>query len=321
MLEHAEAQKVLAGLIHAERRYKEVSAKLAMLINEREVLRHRKNRIADELLKIDQTPRDISHEKMLMEDTANKIKIAEQQNQRYLWYTNQINNLQETLARVDKELSELAPVECVTNDHVQQASQQITDLRVHSQQANEALRQAVSERDSAQALVQITTTKLAEQEDKKRRLEAVTARLDKLLALSGFLRKNREIFMQQLWDNLLGYTNKFISDATGGAMTEFIRDEGSFYYVENGIVFPVACASGMQTAILGVALKLSLGAALGVDSPILLLDEVTAAGSAENSAVFVELLKEQAGQVFLVTHREADAALADWVIRIGDSTC
>ena len=99
-------------------------------------------------------------------------------------------------------------------------------------------------------------------------------------------------------------------------MTQFLRDEGGFKYVENDAAMPVECASGMQTAILGVALKLALGAALGVKSPLLMLDEVTAAGSPENSAVFVGLLREQAGQVLLVTHREADAALADWVVRV-----
>lgn len=86
--------------------------------------------------------------------------------------------------------------------------------------------------------------------------------------------------------------------------------------MEGGREFPAELCSGMQGAILGVSLKLALGAALGAKGGVLLLDEATAGGTDENSLLFTSLLKQYGRQVVLVTHRSADAVSADNVIEL-----
>ena len=72
----------------------------------------------------------------------------------------------------------------------------------------------------------------------------------------------------------------------------------------------------MQLAILGVAVKLALAAAIGSTFDVLLLDEVSAAASDENALRLTECLAATGQQVFLITHREADAVAAQDVIAL-----
>lgn len=138
-----------------------------------------------------------------------------------------------------------------------------------------------------------------------------------LEALGKYLRTNRDRFMQSAWDNLLGYASTFIRDASQQAITELRRDaKGEFTYVENGQELPLELASGMQLAILGVAVKLALAAAIGSTFDVLLLDEVSAAASDENALRLTECLAATGQQVFLITHREADAVAAQDVIAL-----
>lgn len=135
--------------------------------------------------------------------------------------------------------------------------------------------------------------------------------------LGKYLRANRDRFMQSAWDSLLGYAGAFIRDASQQAITELRRDaKGEFTYVENGQELPLELASGMQLAILGVAVKLALAAAIGSNFDVLLLDEVSAAASDENALRLTECLASTGQQVFLITHREADAVAAQDVISL-----
>lgn len=220
-------------------------------------------------------------------------------------------------ARVAAELAERrarcpAAVSAETLSTAQETVQALrTERALHEQRIAESQKQlALAEETVARIQTQIEAMRaqLAKVAEQEKRAECA-ARLIKVL------RKNRDAFLQQTWDALLSYASEFIRIASGGDMTEMRRSElGQFQYVERGEVFPIEVASGMQTSILGVALKLALGAAIAGKAELLLLDEVTAAGSAENSATLVDLLRSQAGQTILVTHRAADAAMADRVV-------
>ena len=141
---------------------------------------------------------------------------------------------------------------------------------------------------------------------------------DGLLAeLAKYLRDNRDRFTQQAWAALLAYANQFIQDASGGDMTELRRTaEGDFTFVENGEELPLELASGMQLAILGVAIKLALAAAVGSRFEVLLFDEISAAASDENALRLTECLARSGQQVVLISHRSADAAVAQDVIAL-----
>ena len=116
---------------------------------------------------------------------------------------------------------------------------------------------------------------------------------------------------------MLAYANQFIQDASGGDMTELRRTaEGDFTFVENGEELPLELASGMQLAILGVAIKLALAAAVGSRFEVLLFDEISAAASDENALRLTECLARSGQQVVLISHRSADAAVAQDVIAL-----
>jgi DNA repair exonuclease SbcCD ATPase subunit len=141
---------------------------------------------------------------------------------------------------------------------------------------------------------------------------------DRLLAkLAKYLRDSRDRFTHQTWVGLLNYASTFVSDASGGAITALRRDpQGEFTYVEDGDERPLELASGQQLAILGVAIKLALAAAVGSRFEVLLLDEVAAAASDENALLLTTCLAKTGQQVLLVSHREADAAVANDVIAL-----
>jgi ABC-type transport system involved in cytochrome bd biosynthesis fused ATPase/permease subunit len=64
-------------------------------------------------------------------------------------------------------------------------------------------------------------------------------------------------------------------------------------------------------------LKLAMGAALGGPVDFMLFDEVSAAGEDENALLLTSLLKGVGAQVILISHRQADCAVADHVIALG----
>jgi DNA repair exonuclease SbcCD ATPase subunit len=135
--------------------------------------------------------------------------------------------------------------------------------------------------------------------------------------LEGYLKTNRDRYLNDVWNSVLSYASSFVRQATSGGITEIRRGVvGGFLYVEEGHQMPMHLASGMQKAILGMGLKLALGAALGGGRRLLLLDEVTAAAKDENSLLVCGLLAQYPGQVLMVSHRTADTAVADNVILI-----
>lgn len=150
------------------------------------------------------------------------------------------------------------------------------------------------------------------------KLRATEERATKLGALVRYLGDNRDRYLATLWDQLLGFSSEFVLEATSGKITEIKRTgDGSFSYVEEGQEMPVELASGYQGAVLGVAVKLALSAALGASGGVMLFDEVTADASDENALLLTGLLARTGNQVVLVSHRSADGSAADSVIELG----
>ncbi|NCC40478.1 MAG: hypothetical protein EOM21_13680 [Gammaproteobacteria bacterium] len=139
-------------------------------------------------------------------------------------------------------------------------------------------------------------------------------------ALVKVLTENRESFMASAWQRLLSSASDFASAATDGAVTGLHREDDAFFFYEvedgEGELRPIELASGHQQAVLGVGIKLALGAAVGAAFDVVLLDEVSAGATDELSLMMTRALKEQTAQCLLITHRAADAALADHVIAL-----
>ena len=135
--------------------------------------------------------------------------------------------------------------------------------------------------------------------------------------LNRFLTVNRDRYLQDIWESVLGYATRFSTEATSGKITRILRTtNGKFSYVENGYERSIGPASGLQKAIIGLSIKLAMGLALGSGRRLLLLDEVTAAAKDENSLLISQLLAGYGGQVIMVTHRPEDAAVADHVVTV-----
>lgn len=161
---------------------------------------------------------------------------------------------------------------------------------------------------------------LSESLDRMRRdqglWETATMRLSEVKELQAYLRKNRERFTDSFWATLLGHASEFVQNATSGAVSGIGIGNG-FTYTEDGRERSVAGnASGMQKAIFSTAIKLSLVEALGAKFDVLFFDEVTAAAGDDTSLLFTGLLAKAGQQSLLVTHRQADAAVADRVIEV-----
>lgn len=147
---------------------------------------------------------------------------------------------------------------------------------------------------------------------------ALEAQRDHALGeLGKYLRYNRDRFTKSAWDALLAYASDFVRQASDGAISALQRDEqGDFTFIEGGESMPLELASGMQLAILGVGVKLALGAAIGSNFDVLLLDEVSAAASDENALRLTECLAATGQQVLLISHRMADTVPAHDVIAL-----
>jgi exonuclease SbcC len=140
---------------------------------------------------------------------------------------------------------------------------------------------------------------------------------DQLKRLGKYLTTNRDSFTEKVWQSLLTYASQFIEQATGGAVTAVSRDAGgNFTYQEAGEEMPIQAASGLQKAIIGTAVRLALAEAVRASSNFFLLDEVTAGASDEASMAVTNALNQTGLQIVAVTHRPADAAVADRVVSL-----
>jgi DNA repair exonuclease SbcCD ATPase subunit len=135
--------------------------------------------------------------------------------------------------------------------------------------------------------------------------------------LTTYLKRAHKDFVARTWASILDYASMFVSQCTDGGITRMtIKDGSKFRYVENTEDMPITSASGLQRAIMGVGVRMALAEAIRAPAGVLLLDEVTAGATAENSLAMAQALSQVGPQVVLVSHRQSDAAVAQKVIQV-----
>lgn len=149
------------------------------------------------------------------------------------------------------------------------------------------------------------------------RREEKQGQVKDLNTLTTYLTRSHKDFIDRTWANILEHTSDFVSRCTGDAISEIhIQDGSKFSYTEDGEQMPLASASGFQRACIGVGIRLALAEAVRSPAGVMLLDEVTAGASEENSMAMAQALSQIGQQVVMVTHRQADSAVADKVIQL-----
>lgn len=158
---------------------------------------------------------------------------------------------------------------------------------------------------------------LAKALDNNSRVQDLVLRRDIGQALSKFLRKHRDGFLQEAWSGVTAYASQFSQGCTGGDIEAVVRSEdGAFRYMEDGMVAPIAAASGAQSSIMGLGIQIALGKMLPTELDVLLLDEPTADMTPEVSMAAMSLIKSTGSQTIVISHRELDSSLADQVIQL-----
>lgn len=200
-----------------------------------------------------------------------------------------------------------------TLEEVEVAQQAAARASETSLKASHRLELAMRAEVAAKALLSPLRAAVEAETARLEQWQQFTARAAGLQELGKFLRDNRDRFTSEFWTQLLSYASTLIQEATSGSVTRLFRSpSGDFMYEEDGREIAVeGSASGMQRAIFGTAIKLSLAAGIGNPFPVMLFDEVTAAAQDEVSLQFTSLLASAGKQVIMVTHRGADAAAAD----------
>ncbi|MEN6303759.1 MAG: AAA family ATPase [Armatimonadia bacterium] len=297
--------RAMLAVNSAERAYEAQAARQSWQATLRELSQHQAE-LTEKLKGLAQvSPEQVEAARVRHEqarDAASQRKVAEQ-----------------ALAQARQEVeanSQPAPeVPRATEQSVAAALRRYQEDYQASQETEQAISSTQARLDQISSSLATARTQHAELARQVSELEALELRMSRLDELGKYLRDNRDRFTQSAWDNLLRYAGAFVQAASDGAMQGLRRDaKGDFTYLENGEEMSLKLASGMQLAILGVAVKLALAAAIGSNFDVLLLDEVSAAASDENALRLTECLAATGQQVFLISHRPADAVVAQSVI-------
>lgn len=156
--------------------------------------------------------------------------------------------------------------------------------------------------------------RLRQHEEKRKQVGQDLVQVRKL---GTYLANQHKAFLDKTWGAIMTYAGQFSAQATAGAVSAVQRPaDGGFTYTEDGVEAPVAAASGVQKAVIGLGVRLALAEALRTPLDFVLLDEVTAAASDENSLALAATLAQTSEQTIMVTHRQSDAAVADHVISL-----
>jgi DNA repair exonuclease SbcCD ATPase subunit len=154
-------------------------------------------------------------------------------------------------------------------------------------------------------------TQLATEEDLQARVRGLQRDKDVAGGLAKYLRSNRDRFLQELWDQVMGYASDFAATCTGGAIERVERTAGgAFQFIEEGEVAMIEGASGAQKAIMSIGVQLALDTLLPDTFGALLMDEPTSQMDADRSLMLTQTLSQAGRQIIMVSHRELDATVA-----------
>ena len=140
---------------------------------------------------------------------------------------------------------------------------------------------------------------------------------DRITRLGKYLKENRDRFLGNVWERVLGLAGAFASGATEGYIEGLTRtDAGQFNYLEGGEACTVSEASGAQKSLLGVGLQIAMSQMLPSPWHTLMLDEPTANMDEEHALACTALLAASNNQLVVVSHRTLDAAVAGKVVEL-----
>ena len=150
----------------------------------------------------------------------------------------------------------------------------------------------------------------------KEQAEGEFAKAETAGSLQRFLRDKRSTYLTQVWDAIAAHASDFLSEASNGWLTGVRVEDGKFLFQESGAWVPTAEASGAQESFVGVALRVGISRTLYSRGFYLVFDEPTDGMTEDRARSLIASLSGTAGQVFVITHRETDQALADNIVEV-----
>ena len=147
-------------------------------------------------------------------------------------------------------------------------------------------------------------------------VKALKVAADQASRLAKFLGERRAGYLQEVWDAVLGAASKQVNLASRGMVSRLSFKDGDFFFEEEGVLAPVASASGAQKAHIGVAVRIGLSRALYGKDALLIFDEPTESMREHHATGLSASLAGAASQCLLITHREQDQDLASNVVEV-----
>lgn len=238
--------------------------------------------------------------------------------------------------RATKAEQELKYAEDLVSDLVAVQLPRPTDVEIDTAaQAEAAFREAQREHERAKSSLESAWTlaraELRSARDVSGYADAELARLeeaaekgrlarevmDRGSRLARFLRDRRQAYLQEIWQAVMGAASRQVATASRGLITRIANNDGEFTFEEDGVMAPVASASGAQKAFIGSAVRIGLTRTLYGRDSLLIFDEPTESMSERNASGLAASLAGAASQLLLITHREQDQGLAANIVQVG----
>lgn len=176
---------------------------------------------------------------------------------------------------------------------------------------------ARAELKSARSVSGYADTELDRMEQAVRRCATARELQDRASRLARFLRDRRQTYLQEIWQAVMGAASRQVATASRGLITRIANNDGEFTFEEDGVMAPVASASGAQKAFIGSAVRIGLTRTLYGRDSLLIFDEPTESMSERNASGLAASLAGAASQLLLITHREQDQGLAANIVQVG----
>lgn len=212
---------------------------------------------------------------------------------------------------LEKKIAELPDVEEVSEESVRELTERLDSLR----DADRRRERARFEMMSAERVFDAAKDTLADVMRKDKEAKELAAQRMEKMAATSTLRSYREEMLSTLGPTLEEAMSDSISTMTSGEYVSVRLDDAftAFVTTSSGVELPVSSLSGGETALVSLALRLSLG---DMDSSGLLwMDEVGSALDTDRLSTFMSSLHSLGRQVIIVDHRESTSSEYDHVIR------
>lgn len=261
---------------------------------------------------------------------AKQLSESEEAWRKYEASENEVARFQRQLSAKAKErqedevnLEEAKAAGIPSEDDVENAKAEWDEYHRRHKDLLERKAEAENNRNSQQALLNSLKEQLSSMENECQRLveskkasEESEKVADRAGRLSRFLGERRSDYLQEVWDAVLGAASKQVAMASNGMVTHLAYKDGEFMFEEEGVLAPVASASGAQKAHIGVALRVGLSRALYGSGSLLIFDEPTESMREHHAQGLTASLAGASNQCLLITHREQDQDLAANVVEV-----